>query len=186
MISELISQDGLRGILDKATYAQLQLERKVTVQYRELLTHMFSDLIAVTPQWTGNLARNWQVQFTGVGQARYIDRSDWMQSKYGRTAAYKMGMDPAVSETLRRELPKLARVQYNTKVTFVNKTPYAEEVSRGLGPLVADGRATMAKRAGKKKGQRYNIREVNLGSAGDVLMLNYVKMKYNNLGVNIV
>ena len=186
MISELISQDGLRGLLDKATYAQLQLERKVTLQYRELLTHMFSDLIAVTPQWTGNLARNWQVQFTGVGQARYMDRSDWMQSKYGRTAAYKMGMDPAVSETLRRELPKFDRIQHNTKVTFVNRTPYAEEVSRGLGPLVADGRATRAKRAGKKKGQRYNIRQVNLGPAGDVLMLNYVKMKYNNLGVNIV
>jgi hypothetical protein len=169
VISELISPRAMKGLVDVATYAGLQAENKVTASYQQLLKKMFADLVETTPQWSGNLAQNWTVQYLGSAQARYVDRAPLMQSKYGRTSPYMMGMDPAVTNTLNRELPKFDKIRWNTKVTFINKTPYAGEVAEGKGPSPHNP-----------------IRAVNLGPAGEVLMLNYVKMKYNNLGVNIV
>jgi hypothetical protein len=74
-----------------------------------------------------------------------------------------------VSLALDRELDQLQYIRWNTKVSFVNRTPYASQVEEGLGPLDEFGRQTY-------------IREVNkLASYGGVAMLGYVEMKYSNL-----
>lgn len=168
MISQLISPQGLQGMIDQVTYAKLQAEKSVTFEYRNLLYNIFHDVVANTPQFSGNLATNWGIEILGSSKVRYREQPGYLHTYYGRIAIRKMGDDPAVRETLDRELPKLNNLKWNSKVTFVNKTPYAEDVAAGVGP---EGRS---------------IRQVNLGAAGEVVMLNGIKVKYQNqYGVTI-
>lgn len=168
MIAQLISAKGLQGLIDQATYAKLQAEKSVTFEYRNLLYNIFHDVVAGTPQHSGNLATNWGIEIVGAPKPRYREHPGYLHTFYGGLAVQKMGNDPAVRETLDRELPKLHNLKWNSKVTFVNKAPYSGDVSLGVGP---QGRA---------------IRKVNLDSAGKVIMLNGVKVKYQNqYGVTI-
>jgi hypothetical protein len=168
MISQLLSAKGLQGMIDQAIYAKLQAEKRVTFEYRNLLYNIFHDVVAGTPQWSGNLATNWGIEILGSSKVRYREHPGYLHTYYGRIAVQKMGNDPAVRETLDRELPKLNNLKWNSKVTFVNRTPYAEDVQAGVGP------------------EGHRIRAVNLDAAGQVIMLNGIKVKYQNqYGVTI-
>lgn len=168
MISQLISPQGLQGMLKQVKYAKLQAEKSVTKQYRNLLYNIFHDVVAGTPQWSGNLATNWGIEISGSSKVRYREVPGYLHTFYGRMGVHKMGDDPAVRDTLNRELPKLANLKWNSKVTFVNRTPYAEPVAAGIGPNGSP------------------IRAVNLGAAGEVIMLNGIKVKYQNMyGIKI-
>lgn len=190
MIRNLISDKGLQGMIDRATYAKLQAEKTVTYEYRNLLYNMFHDVVAGTPQWSGNLATNWGIEILGAPKVRYREHPAYMHSFFSRLAVHKMGDDPAVRDTLNRELPKLNNLKWNSKVTFVNRTPYADDVSRGIGPEATSAPWHSAAHAkhlrSKKGGARRPIRDVNLDSAGQVVMLNGIRVKYQNLyGVTI-
>jgi hypothetical protein len=168
MISSLLSDSALKSMIDQATYAKLQVEKTVTSEYRNLLYNIFHDVVAGTPQHSGNLASNWGIEITGSPSVRYREVSGYMHTYYSRLAIKKMGDDPAVSSTLDRELPKLDNLRWNTKVTFVNKTPYAQDVQDNKGP------------------NGLPIRAVNLDAAGQVIMLNGIRVKYQNqYGVTI-
>jgi hypothetical protein len=168
MISQLLSAKGLQGMIDQVVYAKLQAEKRVTFEYRNLLYNMFHDVVAGTPQWSGNLATNWGIEVAGAPGVRYREHPGYLHTYYGRIAVQKMGNDPAVRETLDRELPKLNNLKWNSKVTFINRTPYAADVQAGVGP------------------NGLPIRQVNLDAAGQVIMLNGIKVKYQNqYGVTI-
>lgn len=74
---------------------------------------------------------------------------------------YKMGDDPAVSRS-NKELAKVSAIRWNSRVSIVNRTPYAQEIQ--------DAPAS-------------TIRSVNLVN-GEVAMANYVRMKYKTMRIN--
>lgn len=165
----MIDRRGTRELVNQMKRDITRLKGTVTATHRNLVKTMFLDLVAHTPQWSGELAMHWGIEVHGsTSPAAYsINNPGWER----RVAAdrrdpepYQMGSDPAVSITVARELKKIESIRYNSNVRFVNRMPYAEEVERGVGPN------------GKP------IRDVNrLASYGGVAMVGYLDAKYRNL-----
>lgn len=172
----MLEVKGTQALLKKLEKAGVDLKNNLAATHRRLCHDIFVDLVKGTPQFTGNAASNWTIEFTGVSARPYSQTGEKGEvlaegpaAYYKRTDPYSAGMDPTVSETLTRELSKIDKIRYNTKVTFKNTTPYASELEAGTGP--SDGR-----------GGTYDIRKVNeLASYGGVAMIGYVDMKYKNL-----
>lgn len=157
----------IRGI-DKAVqklrgYAR-KMEGTAAASYRRFLRQIFTDAVEGSPQWSGNLASQWYIEFGSV-KGSYSPIPEYVEPVHSPYLQdpYQMGDDPAVRETLARELPKLDKIRYNTKVTIKNYAPYASDVEAGDGP---NGRP---------------IREVNqLAAFGGVAMVGYLELKYSN------
>lgn len=163
----MMSPKGAHALLDELRLAQARLEGRVTAEYRAALEEMFIDLVETTPQWSGNLATNWYIKI-GAGRNPPYKEHIGYNLAWGAYGVFEMGDDPAFSDVVARELPKLMRLRWNQTVTFVNRAPYSAEVQAGLGP---EGR---------------EIRDVNLGPSGEVMMGEYIKVKYGSRGYNIV
>jgi hypothetical protein len=148
------------------------LENNTAKVHRKIVEAVFTDLVTLTPQWTGNLAHNWYIEFTGI--KGHYDRLEtyvppWEFGIADGDAPFKRGDDPAVDWTLTRELSKLPKIRYNTIVKLTNYAPYAEDVDNNIGPP-------------DEFGNPQDIRDVNiLQSYGGVAMKGYVEMKYSNL-----
>lgn len=168
----MLKVTGTQTFMAKLRKNQVDLENKVTVTHRRIIKHVLTDLVTFTPQWSGNAAANWYITFTGM-PATYTELAGY-QPPYLWQAAdmepYQMGADPVVQETIQRELQKLPKIRWNTKVTIVNKAPYAEDMENNIGPM------------GEFDDAPRDFREVNLHpNYGRVAMVAYVETKYKNL-----
>jgi hypothetical protein len=163
---------GSQEFIKKLNREKMRIEHSVAETHRRIIKHIFTDLVTLTPQWSGNLASNWYIEFTGVkGAYRPVQGyvPPWEFDTTQSDPPFSRGMDPAVDVTLDRELAKLGKIRYNTKVTLKNYAPYAEDVEMGIGPP-------------DEFGNPRDIREVNiLRSYGGVAMKGYIEMKYSNL-----
>ena len=167
----MLQTKGTQNLMRKLKKDLEFLPGQVQATHQRLVRDIFTDLVMNTPQYTGNLARNWTIEFTGVPGKSYsesADKRDLKQMGFKKyqdlNEVYQMGMDPAVGDTLDRELKKIPLIKYNTIVTMRNTTPYAEEVEANEGPSGAEIRAQ-------------NIHP----TYGKVAMVGYVEMKYKQL-----
>lgn len=154
----MLSTKGTQALMARLKKDKSKLLNNLAQTHRNLVAAQFKDVVRMTPQWSGNLASNWYITFTGESAA-YHQTAD-----YGAMdiTPYSIGMNPAVDATIKRELTKLSKIKYNTKVTFVNLAPYTSEVESGEGPN------------GKP------IRPINY-TYGPLLMTAFLEMKYKNL-----
>ena len=131
--------------------------------HQNLVRRMFLDLVAHTPQWSGDLASHWAIEFHGKSAPAPFTQG------LGRVVKdpYQMGSEPTVSMTVAREMSKIPEIRYNSKVSFVNKMPYASEVQAGVGPY------------NPKTGDYREIRDENK-LFGKVAMIAYIDAKYRN------
>lgn len=157
-----IEAKGLNSLLAKIEKHKLLMHKTVTERKRRLVEMVLTDLVQGSPQWSGNLASNWYIEFHG-NTGSYSPIGNYSKTDWKTNPHYERGADPAVSQTLARELPKLSGIRWNSKVQIVNYTPYAREVEQGIGP-------------GGWKG----IRPENY-KYGQIAMAEYVKMKYSRL-----
>lgn len=159
----MISTQGSQAFLAKLRADKKKLEGRVTSTHRNIVKTILKELVEHSPQWSGNLASNWYLEFHG-SIATYQELSEYDTMSFGRhMSPYVMGQDPAVGQTLARENAKLPQIRWNTIVHIVNKAPYAEDVEMNQGP---NGRP---------------IRPENmLASYGGVAMIGYVEAKYRN------
>ena len=163
----MIVDKGSRELVARMKKDVAKMKTNLEQTHQRLVLSMFRDLVAHTPQWSGELAMHWSIEVHGAkAPAAYTYVSNLSRGKSyteGLTVEpYRMGADPAVSSTIARELPKIREIKYNSIVKFVNNTPYAYEVEKGLD---AKGKP---------------LRDVNLTTA---IMRNYLDMKYKNLRV---
>ena len=149
------------GFIAKLKKHQLLVEGQVTETKRRLVRDIFTDLVQGSPQWSGNLASNWYIEFHG-NTGGYKKIRDYRVRDWRRDDPYYAGADPAVTKTLNRELPKTAGIRWNSKIQIVNYAPYAASVEMGVGP---GGRP---------------IRDVNY-KHGQIAMAGYVVAKYSQL-----
>jgi len=167
----------IRGLVQDLMTEKARQEQKVNQIYRQVVAEIFTDIVKHTPQFSGNLTSNWQIEFFGYPASGYHRSHRYLGKKRSTAAAYKLaeekfggpfrrGDNPAVGETLDRELPILADLRWNMKVRIINKTPYADDVEAGAGP------------------NGTNIRDENL-TYGKVAMANYAYAKYSRAN-NIV
>ena len=156
-----IKAKNIDGFIAKLKKHQLIVEGQVTETKRRLVRDIFTDLVQGSPQWSGNLASNWYIEFHG-NTAKYKKIRDYKVRDWRRKDPYHVGKDPAVTKTLNRELPKIADIRWNSKIQIVNYAPYAASVEMGVGP---EGR---------------KIRDVNY-KYGQIAMAGYVVAKYSQL-----
>jgi hypothetical protein len=166
----MITVRGLSALKAKIARMQATVEIHVARAVEIRISNMFSELVAITPQYTGNLASNW---FIDVGSdpsynpiALYRPPERWEKL----ADPYQMGSDPAVSLATGRELRKLRDLrrliflQGLRTIRLVNTAPYASEVEVGIGP------------------RNRLLREVNLRDKyGLNIMKSYIVVKYGKL-----
>ena len=156
-----IKAKNIDGFIAKLKKHQLIVEGQVTETKRRLVRDIFTDLVEGSPQWSGNLASNWYIEFHG-STGNYSKIEGYKDKNWYRKNPYQVGSEPTVTRTLNRELPKVADIRWNSKVQIVNYTPYAASVEMGVGP---GGRP---------------IRDVNY-KHGQIAMAGYVVAKYSQL-----
>ena len=156
-----IKAKNIDGFIAKLKKHQLIVEGRVTETKRRLVRDIFTDLVQGSPQWSGNLASNWYIEFHG-NTGGYSKIEGYKDKNWYRKNPYHVGEDPAVIKTLNRELPKIADIRWNSKIQIVNYAPYAASVEMGVGP---EGR---------------KIRDVNY-KYGQIAMAGYVVAKYSQL-----
>lgn len=171
-MAKALETKGTRNLMAKLKKDMQFLPGQLQATHQRLVRDIFTDLVTNTPQYTGNLARNWTIEFTGVPGKPYqesverrVIRTEGFKSYNADTIeVYSAGDDPAVSMVLARELAKIPLIKYNTIVTMRNTTPYAEEVEANYGP------------------NGHDIRPENIHPTyGKVAMVGYIEMKYKQL-----
>lgn len=156
-----VEAKNMRGFIAKLKKHKLLVEGNIAATHRRLVRDAFTDLVKGSPQWSGNLASNWYIEFHGI-KGSYRPSPEYSESQWQREDPYQVGDDPAVTNTLARELVKLPQIRWNSKVQLVNYAPYAASVEDGEGP------------SGKP------IRDENY-KYGQIAMAGYVQTKYSAL-----
>ncbi len=131
--------------LDRALDA---LEREVTFAFRGFTVTVFRELVENSPQWSGNLAANWNIGINAPSP-EYSEMSTKTGSWYGHADQQHRGaFDPfvrgapfAVGVALGRNLPKTRVIKFNDTVYLSNNTPYlhhvaADESDDGKSPYI--------------------------------------------------
>ena len=159
---------GIDAAVAKMKKDGLRIKESVTEIKQKLVYEVYSDLVNLSPQWSGNLAKQWYIEVSGrKGSYRRISTYVSPKNSKGPSSVhYQRGDDPAVSEAIIRELSKISDIKWNSKVSIINHAPYAADVEAGIGPTTAKG--TLA------------IRPENL-YYGRVAMSEFVARKYNKL-----
>lgn len=154
---------GIQSSLKRIAKQKSKMLTTITQAKRNLVSAAFQDVVRLTPQFSGNLASNWKIEVHGVPSS-YKRISNYRVRDWRRTPKqYEMGDDPAVSRS-NKELAKLSTIKWNSRVSIVNNTPYAQEIQDAPGNGI-------------------KIRPVNL-LGGEVAMANYVRMKYKTMRIS--
>lgn len=166
----MLRVSGVRQTLEQLKSAQLRLELRATERYRNFVKVVFTDLVAHTPQYAGNLAANWHVvvgakDAYGSGPS-YVEH---FSKPINRHAAHIAGDSEAVSRAMARAYAAIEHIKYNSAVAIMNSAPYSDEVDAGLGP---SARGTI-RRVNQFSGQFVPIHGVAMAA--------YVEFKYENM-----
>ena len=142
--------------LDSVFDRLLQAARKdFDDQFHAKVQERFSMLVNVTPQWSGDMASNWQISLDGSATYR-----EWGNKKklWHLADARQMGDEEAVSYAIAQSV----NVQYTfeDKIWFANATP----LTFGTSTVTGDGTT-------------FAVRPVNLID-GRVAMISYLRERF--------
>lgn len=154
----MLQVTNLRQFQYSVAAAKARLSGTVTKKYQQFVTKVFTDLVEHTPQWSGHLAANWNVNLTHDAAPAVVP---WKTSEYSEPV-HQMGDPEAVSFALGRAKGQISKIRWNTKVSFVNPVDYAAEVE--ANPQL--------------------LRPVNL-VGGQVVLAQYIASKYSRGNVVI-
>lgn len=112
----------------RKTQKQKELLKQRPAEYvRRLTKRILTELVLLTPQWTGNTAASWKVVTSSVspntGHSR-LYREDWqnVNSKF-------MGDREALQIALAENAEALNSIRYNSKIKIINVAPFADELA---------------------------------------------------------
>lgn len=105
------------------------VETNVNAQFHEKVDERFLELVSTTPQWSGDMASNWQISTsTDVEYLRWGGKSDNYRQQ---GTMVQMGDEAAVSFAVDRS--KLVQYTYTDVIYFANSTPLTFGVSTVTG-----------------------------------------------------
>lgn len=122
------------------------VDTNLNAQFKEKVEERFLTLVQVSPQWSGDLASNWQISLDG--SAHYsptFKQQDWHKAQ-----KVHMGDPAAVDYAL--AAAKLVEYTWKQKIYFANATPltFGEKTVTGSGVTrvvrpenLIDGRVAM-------------------------------------------
>lgn len=133
---------------------------RLNISYQQILRQAFTDLLNGTPQWSGDLAANWNFSI-GTPDESYTETPMKYEaaSSYSRFVPRQAGDQLAVRMSLARMSTVIDKVTWRDRVHFTNATPIAEAV----------------------EAQTIYIRPENLLESGAVAMISHIRYKYGHL-----
>ena len=133
---------------------------RFNISYQQLLRQAFTDLVNGTPQWSGDLAANWNFSI-GQPDESYTETPMKYEAAvlHSRYVPKSAGDQTAVRMSLARMEALIDKVSWRDRVHFTNATPIAEAV----------------------EAQTIYIRPVNLLDSGAVAMVSHIRYKYGYL-----
>jgi hypothetical protein len=126
-----VKAKGVAGLKSKLKQHQVRVKKAIADELSGIAKTVFTDLVKGSPQWSGNLASNWYIEIDG-NAASYRPIPTYSPDNWHKQTPYVMGDDPAVSNTLARELPKLTNVKFTSSISLANYAPYATSVEEGV------------------------------------------------------
>ena len=133
----MLDVQGLRSFQRSIQAAKARKLGQITKAYQKFVGEVFEDLVMHTPQWSGNLAVNWQIRLTNDGPATVVP---WF--KKGHTGGFmdntfksvQIGDGEAAMYAMEHAVDQISKMHWNTKVRFENPVDYAMQVNEGEGP----------------------------------------------------
>lgn len=127
-----IKVSGLNQLLLKLDRHKLRVQKSIAKAKVDLATRVFTDVVEGSPQWSGNLAANWDIE-VGASKASYSPIAGYSATEWNKGGSYEVGHPLAIGMAM-PHLSKLSEVKWNSKINVVNYTPYGSEVEAGQGP----------------------------------------------------
>jgi len=151
------------GNIDPVFAELLRLvQENLDAQFREKVAAIFRTLVVYTPQWSGDLASNWQMNLTGQATyLRWAGKVEWTPEVAKRGPFFSMGLTPASDYALKQA--QTLEYHYTQSVFLVNATP-----------LTLAAKTVTSDSDGKTK----NLRPENLINGGKALIA-FVKGEYS-------
>lgn len=115
---------------NKTEAAKRKIRSSATSYVQSQVTKVLKDALRVSPQWSGNYAYNWTVEYTGY-LAAYDPRFKVEPYWSIRGSEKKAGDLQAIKANLSDQLEVIERIKWNHKVRLVNHAPVAELIETG-------------------------------------------------------
>ena len=112
------------------------LEVKMSIKYYAFTLKVFKSVVMTSPQWSGNLASNWNYSINSPDTS-YSEISEKSGSAMKFFKSFQVGADPAVSRALRKA--SVGPVpSWRVPVYITNATP-TDQMTGSLVQDMADG-----------------------------------------------
>lgn len=123
----MIEVFGVNKFIRKTKKQKELLKQKPSEYVRRMTQRILTELVMLTPQWTGNTAASWRIVTSGVsasGGRSPLYREDWQNV----TSKFR-GDKEALQIALAENAAALASIRYNSKIKIVNVAPFADELA---------------------------------------------------------
>lgn len=138
-------------VKDLSTAFYLEMERDISRAFEAWTKVIFKDLVMTTPQWSGDLATNWNYSINSINENYTEVANKTAQDMFARfedtglAEVYSRGDNPAVASAIMRA--SMIHPTWRDVVYFNNPTPIADAVenqSITIRPVnLVDGRVAM-------------------------------------------
>jgi hypothetical protein len=130
-----LDTSGIDAYIKAIDLEMARLDREISEVFYFWTTRIFVDLVRQSPQWSGDLATNWnysvkepnysytKIENKATGRDGVVDKRRMAVGKI----VYQKDMDPAVAEALTR-MKSVAPPTWRDTVYFANATPIAPYV----------------------------------------------------------
>lgn len=123
----MIEVFGINKYIRKTQKQKEILKKKPSEYVRKMTQRILTDLVLLTPQWTGNTAASWKVVTSSVapstGNSR-LYKENWQDV----TSKFR-GDKEALQIALAENAAALASIRYNSKIKIINTAPFADELA---------------------------------------------------------
>ena len=120
----------------KSEAAKKKIKSSATLYVQNKVLTIYKEALKVSPQWSGNYAYNWTIEFTGYKDGSYEKRfkvTPWQALyKYG---AAKRGDPEAINAALANTMHLIEHIKWNSAVKLVNNSPIADRIEAGTVKL---------------------------------------------------
>ncbi len=122
---------GIRNInawVRKTESAKKRIKSKAGVYVRAKATAVITDILRVSPQWSGNFVYNWSIATSQYGGHTYSKRYK-VEPYWDLRGNEKRAGDPeAIAAAMAWNRSIIESIKWNTKIGVVNTHPLADEI----------------------------------------------------------
>lgn len=123
----MIEVFGINKFIRKTQKQKELLKKKPSEYVRQMTKRILTELVLLTPQWSGNTAASWKV-VTSSSPASTAQSKLYTEDWQNITSKFR-GDKEALQIALAENAAALAGIRYNSKIKIINVAPFADELA---------------------------------------------------------